>query len=179
MYPYLRMFKELWKFRNAPALPILGKHISHHRCWPQDIDPWKELNNGRTLTLYDLGRIPLGQRTGLHKVLKANRWGMTVAGNTTRYRRRVRLFDRVEMISRCIGWDARFIYMEQSMWKGGECTSHVMIRSAITSRAGIVPPAEALKALGQDAVSPALPDWVLAWIAADAERPWPPVIPAA
>ena len=177
MYPYLRMFKELWKFRNAPALPILGSHVSHHRCWPQDIDPWKELNNGRTLTLYDLGRIPLGQRTGLHKARKANRWGMTVAGNSTRYRRRVRLFERVEMISRCIGWDARFIYMEQSMWKGGDCTSHVMIRSAITSRAGIVPPAEVLKALGQDAASPPLPDWVQAWISADAMRPWPPVIP--
>ncbi|MDN5788297.1 acyl-CoA thioesterase, partial [Pseudorhodobacter sp.] len=138
MYPYLRMFKELWKFRNSPALPILGAHISHHRCWPQDIDPWWELNNGRTLTLYDLGRLPLGQRTGLHGVLKRNRWGMTVAGNSTRYRRRVRMFDRVEMVSRCIGWDQRFIYMEQSMWKDGECTSHMLLRSAVTSKEGIV-----------------------------------------
>lgn len=174
MYPYLRMFKELFKFRNAPTLPILGTHISHHRCWPQDLDPWRELNNGRTLTLYDLGRIPLGQRTGLHRVLKANRWGMTVAGNSTRYRRRVRLFDRVEMRSRCIGWDDRFLYMEQSMWKKGDCTSHMLIRSAITSKAGIVPPQEMLKALGATQQSPQLPDWVQGWIEADSGRPWPP-----
>ncbi|QCO57506.1 acyl-CoA thioesterase (plasmid) [Pseudorhodobacter turbinis] len=175
MYPYLRMFKELWKFRNAPPLPILGTHISHHRCWPQDIDPWWELNNGRTLTLYDLGRLPLGQRTGLHKTLKANGWGMTVAGASTRYRRRVRLFHRIEMVTRCIGWDARFIYIEQSMWKDGECTSHVLLRSAITSKAGIVPPEQVLQALGQSPQSPALPDWVQGWIDADADRPWPPV----
>lgn len=175
MYPYLRMYKELWKFRNAPPLPILGTHTSHHRCWPQDIDPWWELNNGRTLTLYDMGRIPLGERTGLHKILKANRWGMTVAGASTRYRRRVRLFARVEMRSRCIGWDARFIYIEQSMWRDGDCTSHILLRCAITSKAGIVPPDQVLRTLGQSPQSPALPDWTQAWIDADAHRPWPPM----
>lgn len=174
MYPYLRMAKELWKFRNAPRLAILDTHVSHHRCWPQDIDPWMELNNGRTLTLYDLGRLPLGARTGLHKVLKAKGWGMTVAGNSLRYRRRVRMFDRVEMRSRCIGWDHRFIYMEQSMWKGSDCTSHMLIRSAVTSKAGIVPPVDLLAALGQPLESPPLPDWVRGWIATDATRPWPP-----
>ncbi|NUB44868.1 acyl-CoA thioesterase [Fertoebacter nigrum] len=175
MYPYARMFKEIWKFRNAPPLPILGTHVSHHICWPQDIDPWRELNNGRTLTLYDLGRIPLGQRTGLHAVTKANGWGIAVAGNSTRYRRRVRLFDRIEMHSRCIGWDQRFLYMEQSMWKGAECTSHMLLRSAVTSGAGIVPPERVLAAMGQPVQSPVLPDWVQAWIAGDAGRPWPPL----
>ena len=51
--------------RRLPPLPVLGTHVSHHRCWPWDLDPWVELNNGRTLTLYDLGRIPMAQRTGL------------------------------------------------------------------------------------------------------------------
>lgn len=174
MYPFVRMFKELWKFRKAPPLGIFDTHVSHHRCWPWDLDPWRELNNGRTLTLYDLGRIPLGQRTGLHAVLRARGWGLTVAGNTTRYRRRVRLFDRVQMRTRCIGWDARFLYIEQSMWNGPDCTSHILIRSAITSRQGMVPPADMARAMGVSVESPALPGWVLAWIAADAERPWPP-----
>jgi len=174
MYPFFRLFKELWKFRAAP-LPFLGVHVSHHRCWPWDLDPWRELNNGRTLTIYDLGRVPLGQRNGLHRALAANGWGMTVAGNSTRYRRRVKLFDRIEMVSRCIGWDARFLYIEQSMWKAGECTSQMLLRAAITSNSGIVPPEALLAAMGQSAVSPMLPDWVQAWIAAEALRPWPPV----
>jgi acyl-CoA thioesterase FadM len=174
MYPYLRMFKELQAAGRAPALGIFDTHISHHRCWPGDLDPWRELNNGRTLTLYDLGRVPLGRRTGLHKVLKAKGWGMTVAGSSVRYRRRVTLFTRLDMHSRCIGWDARFLYMEQSMWKGEECTSHVLIRSAVVSKGGMVAPADLARALGVAPESPALPDWVTAWIAADATRPWPP-----
>lgn len=174
MYPFLRMFLGLRAARRLPRLPITGTHVSTHICWPWDLDPWRELNNGRTLTLYDLGRIPLGERTGLHAVLAANRWGMTVAGNSTRYRRRVRMFDRVTMVTRCIGWDARFLYIEQAMWKGGECTSHILIRSAVTSAEGIVPPARVAQALGVPAESPPLPGWVTAWIAADAQRPWPP-----
>jgi hypothetical protein len=41
----------------------------------------------------------------------------------------------------------------------------------------MVPPAEVLRALGQPEESPALPAWVQAWIAGDAERVWPPALP--
>ena len=174
MYPFFRLAKEMWKFRNAAPLPILGIHRSTHICWPWDLDPWNELNNGRTLTLYDLGRLPLARRTGVDRVLRANRWGLTVAGNTTRYRRRVQMFDRFEMVSRCIGWDARFVSMDQSMWKGDDCTSQMIIRSAIVGKSGIVPPKDLLAALGQTTESPPLPDWVQAWIVAENARPWPP-----
>jgi len=155
---------------------VCDLHISHHRCWPWDLDPWVELNNGRTLTLYDLGRIPMAMRTGLMDVLRQNKWGITVAGNTTRYRRRIRAFERFEMRSRCIGWDDKFLYMEQAMWKGQDCANHILIRSAFTSAQGIVPPAQVLRALGKDEGSPELPLWVQAWIAAEAQRPWPPNI---
>lgn len=174
MYPWFRMFKELWKFRNAPMHP-LDTHVSHHRCWPWDIDPWLELNNGRTLTLYDLGRIPMATRTGLHRVAKAQGWGLAVAGVSVRYRKRVRTFERIEMRTRLLGWDARFVYMDQSMWKGGDCSSQALVRSAVTQgQRGIVNPARMAVALGLPAESPALPQWVQAWIAADAGRPWPP-----
>lgn len=173
MYPFLRLAKEALKFRNAPDLPITGTHVSHHICWPWDLDPWVELNNGRTLTLYDLGRIPLVMRTGFIRVLKQHGWGITVAGNTTRYRRRVTMFQRFEMRSRCIGWDQRFFYMEQSMWRDGECLNHMLLRSAAIRAGGMVPTREVAAAMGAGD-SPALPDWVQAWIAADAQRPWPP-----
>ena len=174
MYPYVRMAKELWKFRNAPPLGILEPHVSSHRIWPWDLDPWRELNNGRTLTLFDLGRIPMSVRMGFDKVAKAKGWGITVAGNSTRYRRRVTMFQQVTQISRVVGWDDRFTYLEQSFWRGDDCTSHMLLRSAFTSKTGIVPPAEVLAALGQPVQSPALPDWISHWIAADQQRIWPP-----
>ena len=175
MYPYFRIAKELWKFRNAPRLAILEAHVSTHRVWPWDLDPWRELNNGRTLTLFDLGRIPMSVRMGFDKVAKVKGWGITVAGNSTRYRRRVTVFQKLTQISRVVGWDARFVYLEQSFWRGDDCTSHMLLRSAFLSKAGIVPPAEVLLALGQMQESPELPDWIEGWIQSDAQRPWPPL----
>jgi acyl-CoA thioesterase FadM len=174
MYPFLRMFKEMARARRMPPLGLFDTHVSHHMCWPWDLDPWVELNNGRTLTLYDLGRLPLGLRTGIHRHLSAHGWGLTVAGSSVRYRRRVTMFTRFTTHTRCLGWDERFLYTQQSMWMGEECASQVLIRSAIVGKSGIVPPAELAKAAGVSTVSPDLPDWVKAWIAAEAARPWPP-----
>ncbi len=175
MYPVIRMLKEAARARRQAPLGLLETHVSRHVCWPWDLDVWWELNNGRTLTLYDLGRIPLTIRLGLPAVLARNGWGMTVAGSSVRYRRRVRAFQRVEMRSRILGWDARFLYVEQAMWRAGEALNHVLLRQAVTGPGGIVPPERLVAALGGPAQSPALPGWVAAWIAADARRPWPPM----
>lgn len=175
MYPIFRLFKEHIKFRNAPRLGLFETHVSHHLCWPLDLDPWMELNNGRTLTLFDLGRMPFSSRIGLLPALRANGWGMTSAGNTVRYRRRVRMFHRIEMQTRCLGWDHRFLYVEQSMWRHGEALNHMLVRLAATDANGILPPATLVGAMGHPtSESPPLPGWVEAWIAADALRPWPP-----
>lgn len=177
MYPVVRMVKELLVHARAESLAVNGTHVSRHICWPCDLDLWLELNNGRTLTLFDLGRLPLARRIGLAKALRQNGWGITVAGVSVRYRARIRVFDRIEMRSRGIGHDERFFYVEQTMWKGETCTTQALIRSAVTSRDGIVSPARVLAAMGADPTAPPLPDWVVAWIAAEATRPWPPTAP--
>jgi acyl-CoA thioesterase FadM len=174
MYPFIRMAKEIWKFRNAPRLGIFDVHVSTHRIWPWDLDPWRELNNGRTLTLFDLGRIPMSLRMGFDAVAKAKGWGITVAGNSTRYRKRVTVFQKLTQVSRVVGWDGRFGYIEQSFWRGDECTSNMLLRYAFTSKAGLVSPSDVIAALAPGAISPALPEWVQAWADADALRPWPP-----
>jgi len=86
----------------------------------------------------------------------------------------VTLFTKLTQVSRVVGWDDRFTYIEQSFWNGDDCTSHMLLRSAFISKAGIVPPQTVLCALGQPEVSPPLPDWIADWIAADHKRIWPP-----
>ncbi len=176
MYPLLRLWGEVALNRRRRDLSLLDTHVSRHTLWPQDIDPWRELNNGRTLTLYDLGRLGLWLRNGLQDVQRRMGWGDAVAGCSVRYRQRLRAFDRIEMRSRLVGWDARFVYVEQGIWRGGECANHVLIRNAITGPDGMVPTQAWAGAAGIGHPSPPLPEWVAAWAEADNRRPWPPVL---
>jgi hypothetical protein len=90
-----------------------------------------------------------------------------------RYRRRVTLFGRIEVRARVIGWDERFTYVDQTIWLGDSCASQAVLRTAVTDRTGIVPPARVAEAMGHGD-GPVLPEWVRAWSAAEALRPWPP-----
>jgi len=175
MYPLLRSAIELVQHRSAPPLATFETHVSRHTVLPWDLDPWLELNNGRTLTLYDLGRIVLVKRLGMVGIMSREGWGMSVAGASVRYRRRLRVFQQVELRSRLIGWDARFLYLEQAMWRRGACCSQALLRMAVTDDAGIVTTDRVAAAIGHDPAPPPLPGWVTAWIDAEAERPWPPL----
>lgn len=175
MYPFIRLGWQLWLHRNAPPMGLCDLHVSHHLCLPWDLDGFLELNNGRTLTLYDLGRFTAGKRMGLIPALRDNRWGLAVAGVSVRYRRRITAFQKIEMHTRCVGWDDRFIYIVQAMWVNGTCTSQALLRTAVTSKAGTVPPQQVAIAIGHDEPSPDLPDWAAAWVTAEGTRPWPPV----
>ncbi|MFN3662777.1 acyl-CoA thioesterase [Yoonia sp.] len=175
MYPVIRTMKELIVNRSQPKLHPLAAHVSYHRCWPQDIDVYLEMNNGRILTIMDLGRTGLGIRTGLVAALRRNGWGLTMAGASVRYRKRIRPFTRFRMVSKCIGWDDKFMYLDQSIWIGDNCAVQILYRSAATGKTGIVKPDHLLAEMGMNSPSPALPDWVQGWIDADRGRTWPPV----
>ena len=175
MYPVIRMVHQYLKVRRLPKLGPLETHVSHHTCLPWDIDIFMELNNGRTLTLYDLGRIPFAVRTGLDVILRQQKWGLTVAGVAVRYRRRIRMFEKIEMNSRLVSWDDRFFYIEQSMWKSdGECANHAMFRTAVTDRNGIVSPVRVAEVMGVADAAPSLPPSFVAWSKAEDARAWPP-----
>ncbi len=173
MYPLIRFLTAVRAARRAGPIGPFDTHAERLTCLPWDIDPWRELNNGRALTLYDLPRSNHALRSGLWAVLRRAGWGYAVAGVSVRYRRRVRMFQRVTVTARMVGWDDRFLYLEQGMWRGDDCTSHMLLRAAITDRDGIVPTARVAEAMGLDA-SPPLPGWVTAWSEAEAQRPWPP-----
>lgn len=174
MYPLIRFATQTLKSRKKTA-SLLDTHVTSVRCWPWDIDPWMELNNGRTLTLYDLGRVPFFLQAGAIDVMKRNKWRVTVAGVSVRYRRRITAFEKITIVTKFIGWDERFFYVDQSLWKkDGDCANQVLVRSAIVGAGGIVSPDEFAKAYGWQGPKPDLPEWVQKWIEAENARPWPP-----
>jgi acyl-CoA thioesterase FadM len=177
MYPFLRLALTLARESRRPRIGFFDTHHLPLRCLPWDLDIFAEMNNGRILTLYDLGRTALTLRTGFAATARRRRWGFVVAGSSVRYRKRLRAFDRFDLRTRIVGWDARFIYIEQAMWQGETCCNHALLRTGVTHAGRLVALEAVLAAIAEERappVPPDLPAWVRAWAEADAQRPWPP-----
>lgn len=175
MYPIFRLMLEVRRARKVPEMKIGETHVTRITCMPWDIDYQLEMNNGRILTLFDIGRVAMFERLGVIKRMAALKWYGTVAGSTIRYRRRITLFQKLELRTRIIGADERFTYIEQAFWRAdGECCAHAVVRTAITTGKGIIPTREVSEKLELEYDELPLPDWVVAWDASEQQRPWPP-----
>ncbi|MEM1235560.1 MAG: acyl-CoA thioesterase [Pseudomonadota bacterium] len=176
MYPWLRLSKTMFDGRKLPPMSLLDTHVSQHRVSLFDCDIFMEMNNGRILTMFEMGRFQMAQRVGLWQMLKDKEWGFAVAGSSVRYRKRLVPWERYEMRTQMLGWDERFSYFQQGMFKmSGECANHALFRTAVVHKHRGVPTTEVAEAMGADHDTGALPAWVKAWTEAEAQRPWPPM----
>lgn len=179
MYPFLRLSstiaKSTWQQFRGESLTATDTSTVNFICNINDIDNFLEMNNGRILTLFDLGRTDFAIRTGLGKKLLQNRWGLVVAGSSIQYRKRVRFLDKVSIATRIAAVDERWFYIEQVMSVKGKPTSQAILRTGVTNlKTGkTLPTQQVLAAMGFDDLQLPPTGWVKAWIDADKQREFP------
>lgn len=180
MYPYLRLAKVLLQAHLRPRIQVDDLAEVPMRVWLGDLDAYPEQNNGRHLTLMDLGRYDFAVRCGLYRAVRRRKWAFMIAGSSARFRHRLKPLRRYRLCTKLLGHDDRFFYFHQftaSGEAGGESEkvhSSALIRGAVTSREGLVSIAEVAQELGAEEWNPEIPAWAQAWIDAEALRPWPP-----
>lgn len=174
MYPIIRTLNTFRKAKKAAPLRFTDISKTQFYCRPWDIDMFMEMNNGRILTLYDLGRFDLAIRAGLMEQLKANGWGLVVAGSTVRYRKRIRMFDKVTIHSQVTGIDDKWIYISQSMWVGDSPCSSILLRTGVTEKGKVISPEHVKKAMGVESIAFEPSEFLTSWVEAEAQRAWPP-----
>lgn len=175
MYPYLRSARVLTAAFLGSPLAFEEESVLRLRVWLGDIDVFWELNNGRQLTLMDLGRFDFAVRSGFLRVVHREGWGLTVGGASVRFRHRVPPLSRVLLRTRVVGHDDRWFYFDQKIEREGRVCSAALVRTAVISGGRLVPVERVREALGQAGRARELPGWVRAWIEAEGERPWPAV----
>jgi acyl-CoA thioesterase FadM len=174
LYPYLRLIKTVVAARFRPPLAVGEASVLKMRVWPGDSDMFAEMNNGRHLTLMDLGRFDFSARTGLVRAAMQRKWGFVVGGASIRYRRRLKPFRAYAMRTEILGHDSRWFYFHQTTERNGLICSAALVRAGVSKRGGgLVEADEVLEAIGFADWGPPLPAWVSAWIAAEGLRPWP------
>ena len=179
MYPFLRLAttigKSSYRYLKGERLALTDVSELRFRVRLNDIDNFLEVNNGRILTLFDLGRTDFAVATGLGKKLIEHRWGLVVAGSSIQYRKRIRAYDKITIKTKLSAIDERWFYIEQSIWIKGNCACVALLRTAVTSlhTGKALPTKQVLDAVGYADASLPPSDWVAAWIAVEKDRPFP------
>jgi acyl-CoA thioesterase FadM len=162
-----RMLKVLLAAVLGSRLAPLGESVVHFRVWPNDLDVNLHMNNGRYLTVMDLGRLDLMIRAGLGTAILKRGWRPMVGAAVIRFRRALAPFERYELRTRIVGWDEKWFWLEQRFERAGELVAAGAVKGLFRNAKGNAPTAEVLDVLGASE-PPQIPEWILAWQRADA-----------
>ncbi len=168
----------IWYLATAWARPALTQthEISKltFRVWPTDLDLSLHMNNGRYLTIMDIGRLDFMVRTGLWKVLIRHRWTPIASGIAIRFRRELRVFDKFDLETRLLAWTDVTVVMEQVLRfstgpRRGQVASRAMFKGGLYDRRtkAFVPISRLMKEIGAEVEPPPLTPDVEAFLKAD------------
>ena len=164
------VFRLWWlrlRARRRGPLSVWDVARTPFRVLPTDLDLLFHMNNGKYLSILDLGQLAVLLRSGLWQALTERGWYPVVAGQTISYRRSLRLWQRFEVHTRVLGFDDRWGYIEQTFVVGMTVHAQAIVRSRFLKRSGgSVTHDELEEVAGPLADHAAIPDWVLAWSAA-------------
>jgi acyl-CoA thioesterase FadM len=161
----LRLIWVLTAARFRAPLGLFGVSRVRFRVWLNDLDLNRHMNNGRFLTLMDLGRIDLMARMGVLGIFKKRRWMPVVAAETISFKRPLDPFERYELASRILCWDERFLYLEQVFTKAnGKVAARALVKAAVLGQGRALKSVDLLEAIGAaKRKSPPIPPGIKAW----------------
>ena len=162
---YLRLLLVALSARWRPRLSPFDESVLRFRVLPSDVDFWGHMNNGRYLTLTDLGRLDLFVRTGTFAFVRQRKWVLPIGSLMMRFRRPLRLLQSYQLRTRLLGWDDKWFFMESRFTRGDKEIARGVVRGLARGKEGNVPPSTILAHLGVEDPSPSLPEDVGAWLA--------------
>lgn len=161
----------VWLRRNGQRLGVHDVSRLHLRVLPTDIDYFGHVNNGMYLSIMDLGRQDLMQRSGILKKLTSRGWYPVMANETISFKRSLQPRQRFTIETRVIGYDDKAVYFEQRAVADGEIYAVATMRTRLVKKSGgTVKLSELVAVTGIDPTELTLPEWVVRW-AADVALP--------
>ena len=148
--------------------------ILEFRVWPNDLDLNRHMNNGRYLTVMDLGRIDLIGRMGLLATVRDQRWFPVLGSAVIRYHRPLGLMDRYTLTTRIVGWDEKWFYLSQVFTREGKLVASAYTKGLLRAPGRSVPTGEVLAAVGVTEPPPVLTEPIRRWLEADSALTSPP-----
>jgi len=163
----LRMFITLVRTLFRPPMDVLDVSVVNFRVWPNDLDFNGHMNNGRYLTIMDLGRLDFVFRAGLGKYILRRSWMPLVASAKIRFRRSLAPLQKYQLHTRLLCWDDKWFILEQRFMVNERAVAIAYVKGLFRSRRGNVPPADVLMKIGHTLESPPFPEYIRLWLEAE------------
>ncbi|MFY0652195.1 MAG: thioesterase family protein [Cyclobacteriaceae bacterium] len=91
-------------------------------------------------------------------------WVPVTTRETLSYKRSIKVFDRVRLLTRIIHWNERRFYLEHVFYVKGEIKALAYVEGLVRGPKGHLKPEEAFKAMGVTRESEPLPEHLQGWI---------------
>lgn len=161
----LRLIYVLIIGKFKPKLNINDKSVLKLRVYPNDIDTNLHLNNGRYLTLMDLGRVDLMLRTPLMKIVKKQHWYPVVGGLNIKFLRSIQPFQKFEIHTQVVFWDEKWIFLQQDFYVKNKLCSTAIVKALFIGQGNKINSQTLLATLGENApIKPTLTEEKQQWI---------------
>jgi acyl-CoA thioesterase FadM len=160
----IRLFTIVIQSFIRKKLHPLSESVVHLRVWPNDLDLNMHLNNGRFLTIMDLGRLDLLLRAELLTHLVAHRWQPLVGAVNIRYRQSLPPFAKFKLKTKIVAWDEKWFYIEQRFERKNRLIATAHVKALFRSPKGNVRPEEVFGLLKMNIDPPTIPASVQKWI---------------
>ena len=162
---YFRLFKLiLARFFFSKPLKLLDTSVVEGRVWPTDLDNNLHMNNGRYLTIMDLGRFDWLLSCGYLGICFKKRWFPIVGALKILYLKPLKPFQKFQLKTRILGWDTKWIYVEQIFEVNGVLCSKSILQGLFHGPQGKISTHEWLKAVGHPKASPKLSEEIKSWL---------------
>jgi len=164
------LLRLLWLLLRSHSRGDLDPLVEHGELsmlvWPNDLDVLGHVNNGRFLSLMDLGRLDFLMRAGLWVPARRRKWFPLVGAVQIEYRRPLKTFQRYTLLTRLLSWDERWFYLEQCFQRGESRIVTATVKAMIYGPSGAVSTRDVLAVIGIDAPPPPLPTEIAALVQA-------------
>ncbi|PTT00372.1 acyl-CoA thioesterase [Pseudomonas sp. HMWF006] len=151
-------------FRSATAIRFTAG--------PLDIDLNMHINNGRFLSLADLGRLHFLWSVGTLGGILKNGWMPLVGNVDIEYKKSIKLFQRFEVKTELLYWDEKWFYFQHVFLVGPKVSAVANVKALLIDRSRkTVEPARVFALIGECPEPPAVPESINDWIVRPRAQP--------
>ena len=149
---YLRFFYLiLSRIYVSKKIDVFDTCRTKFRVQPWDLDLNLHMNNGRYLSIMDLGRFDLMLKSGVFWKLMAQGYYPVVVSESIRFRKSLGLFDAFELFTAIESWDEKDFFIIQRFVHKQEAVATGFIKGRFLQRRrkGSVPTAKLFELTGK------------------------------